>query len=480
MNADDTAADLLTSGREALRRLAWQEARAAFEGALGLDESPEALEGLAQATTWLHDDATLDYRERAFHSYRSRGDRAAAARNAIWLAVDLVEFRGAEAVANGWVQRARRLLDELDPVPEHAWMALYEALAALMGDNDPAAAIIAARQAGTLGRQLDVFDVEMTALALEGLAVVSSGDVAAGMRLLDEAATAAVADEVADASMRSTILCSLMDACDRVRDFERASQWATRAREASARWGIHELFSTCRPHYAVVLTWRGAWEEAEAQLQAAIGELTAIRPPMAVESIVRLAELRTLQGRFEDAAMLFAQVEHAPLAQLGRARLALAHDDAPMAVELIDRFLRRIPASDRVERAVGLELMVRAQLASGDIEAAAASCSELHDIAGRVAVPSVSAAVCSATGLLARAHGEREAARHAFEEAVDRYGRAAAPFETACARLELAVEFREAGLLTSAHREALGIARFASAPRSHRRGGTYCVLHRES
>src|SRR5690606_28002961 len=80
MDPDQSAATLLTSGHDALRRLAWRDARAAFEAALALNESPEALEGLAQATTWLHDIVTLNYRERAFHAYRDRGDRAAAAR----------------------------------------------------------------------------------------------------------------------------------------------------------------------------------------------------------------------------------------------------------------------------------------------------------------------------------------------------------------------------------------------------------------
>jgi ATP/maltotriose-dependent transcriptional regulator MalT len=372
----------------------------------------------------------------------------------MWLANDLIEFRGAEAVANGWIQRARRLLDGLEPVPEHAWMALYEAMSALMGDNDPVAAHEAAQRAAELARELGVFDVEMAALATDGLALVTAGRVAEGMRLLDEAATAAVADEVQDAAMRSTILCSLMDACDRVRDFDRAAQWCARAREVSERWGLSELFSLCRPHYAVVLTWRGAWDEAEAELESAIEELSARRPPMAAESIVRLAELRTLQGRLDDAAVLFEQVEHAPLAQLGRARLALAIGDASMAVELCERFLRRIPPDDRVERAAGLELMVRARIAAENPALAEDPSAELRAAADEVQLAPLQAAACVAAGLLARARGDRAAARRAFEEAVDRYGRASAPYEAACARLELAVELGEAGLATSARREA--------------------------
>ena len=450
----DPGSDLIESGRGALRRLDWREARTAFEAALEAEETPAALEGLADACSWLHDEqGALGSRERAFQLYRRQGDRAAAARTAVWLANDLTDFRGAAAVANGWVQRARRLLEGLDPVPEHAWLALWDAVSALIGSNDTASARQFATRAAELARELRVFDVEITAMAIEGLALVSEGEIARGMELLDEAAAVAVSGEIENASMRTTILCSLMDACDRVRDFDRASQWGTRIQEVSERWGTSEVFSVCRPHYAVVLTWRGAWQEAEAELTAAVRELSAIRPPMAIEGVVRLAELRLLQGRPEEAATLFAQVEHEPLAQLGRARLSLAQGDTSMAIELAERFLRRIPIEDRLERVVGLELLVRGCVAAGRPESARVPAAELRMIADAVGTAPLRAAACASEGLLAAASGDHEAARRALEEAVDRYGAAGAPFETARTRLDLATELRVAGLTTSALRE---------------------------
>ncbi len=450
----DSGPDPLESGREALRQLDWRTARTAFEAALKIEEIPAALEGLADACSWLHDEqGALGSRERAFQLYLRQGDRAAAARTAVWLANDLTDFRGAAAVANGWVQRARRLLEGLDPVPEHAWLALWDAVSALIGGNDTASARQFATRAGELAHELRVFDVEITAMAIEGLALVSEGEIARGMELLDEAAAVAVGGEIENASMRTMILCSLMDACDRVRDFDRASQWCTRIQEVSERWGTSEVFSVCRPHYAVVLTWRGAWQEAEAELTAAVRELSAIRPPMAVEGVIRLAELRVLQGRYEDAATLFVQAEHEPLAQLGRARLSLIQGDAAMAIELAERFLRRIPVEDRIERVPGLELLVHADVAAGRPESAQVPVAELRMIADMVGTAPLRAAACASDGLLAAARGDHETARRAFEEAVDRYGAAGAPFETARTRLELAGELSEAGLSASALRE---------------------------
>ena len=110
-----------------MRRGAWEEARILFETALEEEETPEGLEGLGMAAWWLDDRATtFDARERVYRLYREFGDDRAAARMATWLAWDCVTFRGELAVAGGWIQRAHRLLEGVDPAPEHGWLALRE------------------------------------------------------------------------------------------------------------------------------------------------------------------------------------------------------------------------------------------------------------------------------------------------------------------------------------------------------------------
>src|SRR3712207_6934807 len=47
-----------------------------------------------------------------------------AARVATHLAIDHFYFRGEYAIANGWLQRARRLLDGLAPCPEMGWLVV--------------------------------------------------------------------------------------------------------------------------------------------------------------------------------------------------------------------------------------------------------------------------------------------------------------------------------------------------------------------
>ena len=91
---------------------------------LAIAETPEAREGSSWAAWWLDDAATVFAdRERAYLLYRRRGDAAAAARMATWLAADELDFRGGMAVAHGWLRRAHRLLDPLEPEPAHGWLA---------------------------------------------------------------------------------------------------------------------------------------------------------------------------------------------------------------------------------------------------------------------------------------------------------------------------------------------------------------------
>src|SRR3954464_15203622 len=100
------------AGDEALARGDWQAAQAAFTAVIGAREIPEALEGLGLAGWWLDNaEVVFDSRERAYRGYVDRGDRRGAARIAVWLAWDAWAFRGEAAIANGWLQRARTLLD---------------------------------------------------------------------------------------------------------------------------------------------------------------------------------------------------------------------------------------------------------------------------------------------------------------------------------------------------------------------------------
>jgi ATP/maltotriose-dependent transcriptional regulator MalT len=450
----------LASGREALLRAAWTEARAQFEAALAGGESVEALEGLGVAARWQMDGAAaLAAHERAYRLARDLGDEAGSARLAIELAFDCGQFRGA-AETSGWLERAGHLLERLPPQPEHAVLAYFRANGALNGDHDPAAARRLAAQGVEAARAAGSLDHEMICRALEGLAFVAGGHVRDGMRRLDAAVTAAVAGEVENVRMVEVICCHLIDACQRVRDLDRAGEWCLRVEEIAERYGDTEMFATCRTHYADLLVWRGEWHEAEQTLTAACRDLGGV-PRKVVDGIVRLAELRRRQGRLEQAEALLAEAETHRLSLLVRSAMQLDHGDARGAAEAAQRYLRRVGQADRFERVPALELLVRASIDFGDRSAASRAAEELEQTAAEVGTAPLRAAALLARGRLSAADAPGPA-RSAFEDACDLFAECGAVYEAAQARLELAGVLRalgrdaDAARVETAARTALG------------------------
>jgi LuxR family transcriptional regulator, maltose regulon positive regulatory protein len=432
-------ADPLGAGHEALRRGEWEQARAYFEAAQERGESPEATEALAMAAWWLDDgQLVIESRERAYRLYRERDLAAGAARMAIWLGWDYLAFRGEPAVARGWLQRAHRLLAGVEPVPEHGWLAIREGEFAFVLENDLAATRRWAQEARAIGSSLGVDDIELSALGLEGLALASEGEIADGIRQLDEASAAAIAGEISQLWAVGRTCCYMITACERVRDFERASQWCQRMLEFAERWRIRDLFAVCRAHYGAILVSRGTWEEADATFETAMQEFAGSRPGMAFEAMVRRAELRRRQGRLEEAAGLFHQVEFHAYAQLGLAHVALDAGDPALAAERAERFLSKLGPESRLQRAAGLELYARSLVALAEVERARSAVIELLDLLAEVGTDSLRASVLAVDGIVAGAEGDLDAARLSLEDAIDLFQQIGAPFETARSRLDLA------------------------------------------
>jgi LuxR family maltose regulon positive regulatory protein len=427
------------SGDQALARGAWAEARGAFEEVLRIREIPEALEGLGTAAWWLDlADLVFDSRERAYRLYLAGGDRAGAARVGVWLAWDYWAFRGESAVANGWLQRARRLLSDLPACPERAWLEVREASLCLLEEGDPVRALALAAEGIRLAQETGSVDLEMLGRAVQGLALVTSGAVAEGMRNLDEVNTAVIAGEVTDRVAMGLCGCYLIAACERVRDYDRAVQWCRRLKEFCAKWGLRPLFAVCRTQYASICLWRGTWIEAEQELCAASDELAASRPAMKGDALARLAVLRRRQGRLAEAATLIEQVPpHGP-GLLERAELAFDCDDRRAALELVDQYLRHLPSANRTDRASGLELAVRVRTDLQDWQGVNRALDELVSLAAIVATTPLQAAASFASGYAAMGRGNADEARHSFEDACDLYSRSGAPFETGRSRIQLA------------------------------------------
>ncbi|HLT72758.1 MAG TPA: LuxR C-terminal-related transcriptional regulator [Cyclobacteriaceae bacterium] len=446
--------DLLNKGIQALAIGAWEEARESLERALQSEESAEVLEHLAWACWWLNDcPAVFQYRSRAYSLFLEKNDRLGASRTASWLGLDYLEMNGEFAIANGWFQRAENLLDGMGDSWELGHVKLLKANLSFRIDKDVDRALQLIEETLILSKAMDKIEVRMMAEALKGFILVTEGRVSEGMVLLDEASVLALSAEAKDIKLITTACCFLIDACDRVRDYERAGQWCGKVKEICKRWRHRVVFATCRNQYAGVLIWNGAWMEAEAELLAASEELTKFRPQMTGGSVVRLADLRRRQGRWEEAAQLFDNVRSHSLKPLGCAWLLFDQGEYVPAFNIAERYLRQIPEHEKTERIAGVELMLNICAQLGRIDQAEAFLQELKEISSIVQTPPLIAAYLNAQGIVNLATERYIEAKENFEDAIDLYDKIISPFESGRARLQLSEALVRLGQMAQAESE---------------------------
>lgn len=448
--------DLYQTACAALKSTNWKHAKELFAEFLKEEELPEVLEKYAWAAWWLGEEqVTMIARERAYTMYRKKNDSLSAARTALWIASDYLDFRGDTVIANGWRLRAERLLQDQDLSPEHGWLALQCGAHAIELEQEPEKAIKHARQAVSIGRELGVIDLEVVGMAMEGLAMVSLGNIETGMALLDEAGTAASTGEVQELYSTTWTFCYLIYACERIRDVERVEQWCEKMKELSLRINFRFTMGICRAHYAGALISQGKWSEAEIELQESLMDLENSRPPYIVESIARLGELRRRQGKLIEARKLFEQVAFHPIAILGKAELFIdKNKDFQTAGELAQYYLRTLPTANKLLMIPALELQVKIFSETGKYAQAEKVYRNLKTIASAIDTLPINGSLNYTGGLLALCKKNYKKAHNLFQEAVYSFSKCSLIFETSTARLGLAQAFSKLGRNSAAQEEA--------------------------
>lgn len=427
-----TTAELLERGRAALRVGDWEVARSAFEASLAAEPSAAAEEGLAMALFWLNRSAeSRDHAERAYRLAREEQDVELAARAAVLLSKYYFLHTGDEAVANGWLSRAERLLQGTQSGPARARLLIMRGQA----QRDPAAMVAMLDEAAAIAHRFRDTDAEVLALAYRGLGLCTGGELSKGMQQLDEAMAAATGGEVTDLQVVGEIYCAMLTACERTVDFDRADQWCRVANGYVDRHRQTPMSGSCRACYGSVLTATGRWKEAEHQLLEALRNFEGGYRAMRADALVRLANLRIRQGRIDEAQRLLEGWEDHPDAQLPLAALQAARAMDQLAANTLRRRLDQL-GRDSVMRAPLLSLLVQIQLNQADISGARASAISIANLAGEGAADSIRGLAFLAKARVQLAGGEE--ALLDLESALQFLLRAEMPFETAECRLLLA------------------------------------------
>jgi DNA-binding NarL/FixJ family response regulator len=427
----------LAGAQAALDEGRWADAKDGFHVALATADTGPARFGLAVALWWLGESqASVDQCARAYTLFRRTGDQLAAAQSAVWLAITYKSNFANFTAANGWLGRAQRLLAPLDPGPQHGW--LWVARGYRM--TDLAAAESLTQRALDVAQNAGNVDLELVALAQLGHIRVDRGDTAGGFALLDEAAAAALAGE---RSMLETVVytcCDMLNACELADDLERAAQWCKVAEDFVSSYGCPFLYAECRIYYGSVLTATGRWREAERELIAGVRITEGTCPGLHARALARLAALRVRQGRLEEANQLLSDLNAGAEVEAEQAvavaALLLARGDAAGATRCLERSLRRL-REHHSRLVVGLDLLVDAQLASGDRRGAGTSAARLRSIASATENQRWTTLATAAAGRVASATSDARAAE-LLESARRGWTELELPFELARTRAELA------------------------------------------
>lgn len=402
----------------------------AFEAALTNEEWPEALEGLSQAYWWVGDeDQALTFRQRAHTAFRRRGDRVRAVRCALWISDEYRKVYGDQAAANGWLGRAKRLLDSSSAGPAAGWMALARASRA----DDPASSEQLALEALTEAERWSDAELEAYGLAQLGLARVTIGRVQAGLADLDEAMAVATSQD--NPVIAGDIACSLMQAAEMIGDLSPFMSWGSLIERYMFQHGHRALIASCGTCCGEVFAANGDWARAEGELLRTIAALeqSGHRSRCSHPSAA-LASLRIRQGRLEDAEAILAPYLSLPEAVAPTAELLIARAQPGPAARLLERRLAHI-GDDNLRAVPLLSLLAQALAALGDARGSARAAGQLLAIAETSGLDRVKGMAALAQ---ARSLTDPDDALRAFDKAIDVLDDARVPLEAATARLELA------------------------------------------
>jgi ATP/maltotriose-dependent transcriptional regulator MalT len=394
-------------------------------------------EELGWACWWLNDaSGVFENRTKAFNLYLLKDDKLGAVRNDCWMCVDYIEFKGEFAVASGWFKRAENLLEGLPLSSELCMFKILKARWTFQVDKNSALAFKLLDESLQMSKSLKNIDGEMLSEALKGFILVVEGNITEGMPLLDDATLLAINSDQSDIKFTTITCCYLIDACERIRDYERATQWCNKVKELCKRWRYKAMFANCRMKHAGLLIWKGDWNEAEEELLSAANELQEFRPIQVSACTVRLADLKRRQGKWNEAEELLSQVESHPLKQLFSAFLYFDRQEYEKALDIAERYLRRFSLSEKSERTVVLELLINIKL--GKLEQAQSWLNELKEAVSSINTLPLKAALLNAEGNLNFANNNYEKAKHNIEDAIDIYEKIKSAFESARARALLA------------------------------------------
>jgi DNA-binding NarL/FixJ family response regulator len=442
--------DDLHRARETYERREWV---AAYRALSDVDDTHLRADDFAAlaVTAFLlgHRNDCVQALQRAYQAELEDNDTLGAVRAAYWLAMTLW-LGGEAAIGNGWLARGERLLERVDEDVVERGYLLERATFGHLAKGQLADAVATAPRVTEYGRRFGDPDLTAMGLHMEGRLTIFSGQVADGLRLLDEAMVSVLAGEVSPI-FSGVIYCSCVEACQQVSDFGRMGEWT----HALTNWcdsqpGLVAFTGQCAVHRGQLMRLHGAYHDAISELEHAAGRYAAAggSPAVGLAHYERGEALR-IRGEYDAADAAYSKAaEYGHPAQPGRALLWLARGRPDAASAAIHRVV--VEVQDPVHRSQVLPTAVDVLVEVGEIEDAASLADQLYGFGSAFGCTALQAAGEYARASVAVARAEAEDALAAARSAADAWARLPAPYEVARCRVLIGRALRLLGDAASA------------------------------
>jgi DNA-binding NarL/FixJ family response regulator len=437
----DGDSDLLLAARAAYLQRDWLTcyehfARAGGDGRLGTDD----LDAQARAAWRLgRCKESVRLAEQVFKQL-SRSDPSAAAMKAVDVALAWLT-RGDLNVGQGWMNRARRLLDGAPANPAIGYLAYLDAyIATIVGDTEALA-----RQVETLrelSARLDTPAMFALCLVVDALAAIDEARMAEAFGLIDEAMLTVMADEI-PVEWAGDIYCLVLHHCNRVADFPRMRAWT----QSMQRWcedsGARVYGGVCEMHRLHLLTATEDYRSIEDRLFVASTELEDVNTFAAAAGFYELGEIRRLRGDLDGALAAFGQARSLGTdPQPGEALVWIRQGDIGGAWTALQASLAW---QDRIGRMPLLRAAVEVALLRDRADEAEAHCRELESGAKAFGTPGFKAWAAHARGAVLVHRDRHDEALDALQAALREYRTQRCRYETAEVYEWMAVAHKASG-----------------------------------
>lgn len=424
----DTHTDLLVAARAAYAQRDWHTCYEAFTRAEETTSlSVDDLDAMAVAAWRLgHGKESLRVAERVF-AQLARTDPPSAAQKAVELGLAWLT-RGDLNIGQGWMNRARRLLDGAPEGPTHGYLGYLDAVAALISRDTQALAQRVAALRELCGR-IDHPAVTALCRVAEALQAITEARIKEAYGLIDEAMLPVLADQV-PIDWAGDIYCVVLNQCHRLADLPRMRAW-TQSMErwcnefaASATYG-----GVCDVHRLQLSAVNDDYRMLEHRLASVSQTLEDVNTWAAGAGYYELGEVRRMSGDADGALAAFARARAMGVdPQPGEALLRCRTGDHETALADLRVALA---GEDPVGRMRLLRGVVEVALACDRLDEAERYCAELESGAEAFGTPGFKAWAAHARGALLVRQERYADALTALEAALREYRIQQSRYETA-------------------------------------------------